>query len=128
MASKLETSFREILAPVTTAFGFEVMRQDWGDRCSELRLRNSLLELEVFYDVIDEASVRVRFLKEADGSLRCYSDVLKEELGSDFGLPEYLGGWDSRGFLPPNMLKVFSVLAETLPAISKKLANQNAQL
>jgi hypothetical protein len=126
MSSKLETSFREILAPVISALGFEVMRQDWGGRCSELRLQNPSLELEVFHDVIDEASVRVRFLKEGDGSQRGYVDVLKEKLGSDFGLAEYLGGWDDRGFLPPNMPKVFAVLAETLPAITKKLASPNA--
>ncbi len=126
MPSKLEASFQEILAPVTSALGFQVMRQDWGDRCSELRLRNSLLELEIFYDVTDEASVRARFLKESTGTLRSYADVLKERLGSDLNLKENLGGWDDRGFLPPNMPKVFATIAETLPAIIEKLAPKNA--
>lgn len=125
MPTELETAFKETLAPVASALGFEMMQQDWGGRCSEVRLRSRLFDLEIFYDVIDEASVRMCFLKRGDRASRDYVDILVELLGSDFGLAEYLGSWRDDGFLPPNMQKMFAVIAETLPVVTAKLAAQN---
>jgi hypothetical protein len=124
MPTNVETDFQEILAPVASRLGFEMMRREFGARCSELRLSDGVLELEIFHDVIDEATVRVRFVKKEDSRSRGYAEVLSELRGSDFGLVEYLGGWRTDGFLPPNMKKVFAVIADTLPSISRGLEKE----
>jgi hypothetical protein len=87
-----------------------------------------VLEIQFFYDILDDASIHVKYVNSLAEKPRDYDSLIEQYSETKVSIKQYLGGWVPGGLMVPDFEKAFGLVAETLPAITQKCNSIRAGL